>query len=531
MNIELARADAKASASESMSAPLAIGAHRLGSAAQRGEVERAVEARLLELHGIWQRAAALNQTGDLVDVVALRRVAQVLAEARRLARILLEVRRVADVLRHGVALLLRRERVEAVGRRVPEEEGEVKADDHRAILRRRRDELGDRRARAARLGADAIAAVAAPKLDGGAPEMADLEAGVQAMTAIVGDVGHGVLLSLLRREKGDVQRALNAFYDGSAFAPAPAPRAVAPAPAPPPEYAAVFGAGASSSRGGAAAAASSSRGGAAAAASSSRSPDEAGWPRLLATAAVTGMSLSRLSSIQPGTPLVFRRASAPAPKPSRGGGRGARGGRGGGRQAPLFAPRPAPAASTIVRFGLAAADGELGRELGRLPADLADALAPLLDARHCSLSGECGALPAAGVGIADPFPLRLSVFVARAAFSAAAAAPSTNEGASAAAAAAQRYAFVRLLERLRVPQEVAPVDDASDGGAALEPPPAAAAPSAAAGDEEGTIDAGELDTLYERLGCDAAALRRLGARSRAASSARCTNIRCRDLGG
>ena len=140
---------------------------------------------------------------------------------------------------------------------------------------------------------------------------------------------------------------------------------------------------------------------------------------------------------------------------------------------------------------------------------MADALAPLLDARHCTLSGECGALPAAGVGIADPFPLRLSVYVARAAFSAAAAAPSTNEGASAAAAAAQRYAFVRLLERLRVPQEVAPVDDASDGGAALEPPPAAAAPSAAAGDEEGTIDAGELDTLYERLGCDAAALRRL----------------------
>ena len=32
--------------------------------------------------------------------------------------------------------------------------------------------------------------------------MADLEAGVQAMTAIVGDVGHSVLLSLLRREKG-----------------------------------------------------------------------------------------------------------------------------------------------------------------------------------------------------------------------------------------------------------------------------------------------------------------------------------------
>ena len=80
-------------------------------------------------------------------------------------------------------------------------------------------------------------------------QMADLEAAVQTMTAIVGDVGHGRLLSLLRREKGDVQRALNAFYDGSAIAPAPAPRAVAPAPAPPPEYAAVFGAGASSSRG------------------------------------------------------------------------------------------------------------------------------------------------------------------------------------------------------------------------------------------------------------------------------------------
>ena len=42
------------------------------------------------------------------------------------------------MLRDGVALLLRRERVEAVGRRVPEEEREVKADDHGAILRRRR---------------------------------------------------------------------------------------------------------------------------------------------------------------------------------------------------------------------------------------------------------------------------------------------------------------------------------------------------------------------------------------------------------
>ena len=80
----------------------------------------------------------------------------------------------------------------------------------------------------------------------------------------------------------------------------------------------------------------------------------------------------------------------------RRGGRGARGGGGGGRRRPPFAPRPAPAASTIVRFGLAAADGELGRELGRLPADLADALAPLLDARHCSLSGECGAQPVDG---------------------------------------------------------------------------------------------------------------------------------------
>ena len=100
-----------------------------------------------------------------------------------------------------------------------------------------------------------------------------------------------------------------------------------------------------------------------------------------------------------------------------------------------------------MRFGLAAADGELGRELGRLPADVAEALAPLLDERYCTLSGECGALPAGGVGNADAFPLRLSVSVARAAFSAAAAAASTNEGATAAAAAARRFAFVRLLER------------------------------------------------------------------------------------
>ena len=327
--------------------------------------------------------------------------------------------------------------------------------------------------------------------------MADLEAGVQAMTAIVGDVGHSVLLSLLRREKGDVQRALNAFYDGSAFAPAPAPRAVAPAPAPPPSTL-------PSSALAPAAASRSSR--AAAAASSSRSSDEAGWPRLLATAAVTGMSLSRLSSIQP----ARRSSSAARPRRRRSRAAAAAAARAAAAAAVRrrSAPRPAPAASTIVRFGLAAADGELGRELGRLPADLADALAPLLDARHCSLSGECGTLPAAGVGIADPFPLRLSVFVARAAFSAAAAAPSTNEGASAAAAAAQRYACVRLLDRLRVPQEVAPVDDASDGGAALEPPPAAA-PGGGGGRRGGTIDAGELDTLYERLGCDAAALRRL----------------------
>ena len=37
--------------------------------------------------------------------------------------------------------------------------------------------------------------------------MADYSDQVATMTAIVGDVGHGVLLSLLRREKGDVQRA------------------------------------------------------------------------------------------------------------------------------------------------------------------------------------------------------------------------------------------------------------------------------------------------------------------------------------
>ena len=49
---------------------------------------------------------------------------------------------------------------------------------------------------------------------------------------------------------------------------------------------------------------------------------------------------------------------------------------------------------------------------------LAECLAPLIDAGKASVELRAGRVPAEGLGIMDPFPLRLTVSIRRAAFSA-----------------------------------------------------------------------------------------------------------------
>ena len=166
--------------------------------------------------------------------------------------------------------------------------------------------------------------------------------------------------------------------------------------------------------------------------------------------------------------------------------------------------------NNILRFC-----SERGSELGRLPPDLAGCLAPLLDAQQATVHLQACALPPGGLGIMDRFPLRLSIWLERSAFSEdlAAVAAAAADG-SESVAAARRYALSRLLALLHLPPEIAAratedvaVDSggAEGGGAAS----GAGGGGGATGDADGeSLSSEQLQSVYHHLGCDPTQLSR-----------------------
>ena len=126
------------------------------------------------------------------------------------------------------------------------------------------------------------------------------------------------------------------------------------------------------------------------------------WPKLLGTVHLQGLCLTRLRAgdVTPGEELVLKRATqAAAPTKAKTGKSGGKPGKGAVRPSPFstgagggIAPK-----NTIIRFSSAS-----GSELGRLPSDLADCLAPLLDERKATARLTSCPLPAAGLGESRP---------------------------------------------------------------------------------------------------------------------------------
>ncbi|KOO24114.1 hypothetical protein Ctob_004919 [Chrysochromulina tobinii] len=150
---------------------------------------------------------------------------------------------------------------------------------------------------------------------------------------------------------------------------------------------------------------------------------------------------------------------------------------------PSFSPYAAPAADHA-----AATAGASGAHAANA-IDLDD----IDDSVPAVLELSAGRLPPGGLGIMDAFPLRIKIWLERAAFTddlAAAASAGVDASETAAAATARRYALSRLVRQLRLPPEIAPATDphagldcgtpfyihVASGAASLTPPSDAGTP-------------------------------------------------------
>lgn len=329
-----------------------------------------------------------------------------------------------------------------------------------------------------------------------------IELGLRELKSILGEDAfeHKYLDNLLRRHNGDVQRAINILLDQppprgpdppSVVSIAPVQVAVPAPPLPPPLpksdhsqsvalptaaktplVAPVTEPPVES------AVANSSPPVPAVQSAQSIVTDPDSWPKLLGVAHIYGLSLSRTSATEcpPGCHLQIKRDSHRPSKKSQGGGKGGNGGKGGKSGGSKQIGRHQPAAklahgsqskqfpvfrtqnkSKIIRFCR-----KDGKELGRLPPEWEECLAPLIDEQKVKLNATCAGLPFRGVGIMDEFPLRLSVSLCESAFDAASSAASLDDGDDAVQAAARRFAVVRLLSCLRLSPLTPPAQGATD---------------------------------------------------------------------
>eukprot|EP00900_Chrysochromulina_parva_P003916 jgi/Chrpa1/13525/Chrysochromulina_OHIO_Genome00002700-RA len=134
---------------------------------------------------------------------------------------------------------------------------------------------------------------------------------------------------------------------------------------------------------------------------------------------------------------------------------------------PSFSPYAAPAADhAAATAGASGAHAANAIDLDDIDDSVPACLAPLLDTHRASVELSAGRLPPGGLGIMDAFPLRIKIWLERAAFTddlAAAASAGVDASETAAAATARRYALSRLVQQLRLPPEIAPATDPHAG--------------------------------------------------------------------
>lgn len=248
------------------------------------------------------------------------------------------------------------------------------------------------------------------------------------------------------------------------------------------------------------------------------------WPRQLGVSHVQGLCLTRLRAgeIAAGEELLLKRDTASGNAKSRGKGRGgdgrASGGRSGSRGKGLlkqgsFSSTAISAGkrNTIIRFC-----SKSGGELGRLPSEIADSLAPLLDERKvvAQIQSAC-AVPPCGLGIMDAFPLMVTIYLDKSAFSMEQSAASVSDGSADATISARRFALSRLLGAMRIKPDLPAKKDlyipSSSAKLECESDPSAkawlgcvGAPPSTGGDtaEPGALSEEQVDSVYHKLGCD-----------------------------
>jgi len=292
-----------------------------------------------------------------------------------------------------------------------------------------------------------------------APDPIDAAQGMAEMRAILGDsVPASTCRAYLQETRGDVALAINRFLDGgtrTSSSSSSEPASV--------NFAAHFGmrlVQATAERG--SSSTSANRRSVPVAGSPARktvrapaaSPAAQVWPRRLGTFRATGVCLSKLrgDELQAGQRLLVKRAQpAAADKPKAGKGKSSgRGSAGRGRGA---SPNSAKV-NTVVRLCT-----EDGAEVGRLGAELADCIAPLLDEEKLTLEVFCSAaVVGRGYRISDLLPIQVVVALSAAAFtSAASAAAASDAEANSTAFTNRRFALSRLVQRLGMVALVPPL--------------------------------------------------------------------------
>lgn len=293
-----------------------------------------------------------------------------------------------------------------------------------------------------------------------------IELGITEMKCVLGDVPRSTCRAYLQETKGDVALALNRYLDRGGTACEAPPVTPATAVSPPSSVAAYFDM---------AARAVNMR--AAPVVPGELPPTSSAWPRSLGTFDAAGVCLAKLRAddLREGQRLLIKRAQ-PAEKATvkgkRAGGHAV--GRGSGRAGSPF-PASSAKVNTVVRLCK-----EDATEVGRLGAELADCVAPLLDEGKLAVQVWCSyAVSGRGFRVGDLLPIRIALSVSACAFSSAAAAMVISDAvAGSTAATARRFAFARLVQRLGMRSIIPALTVAETSRASADSAPVSGAASA-----------------------------------------------------